>query len=156
LLSGSASPLHKGEKKMAVTSKKQLRTGARTKLKPTPITAPAVEPKRTPDQDENRTRDERWAAMLDTNTFAQLDRERRAELAVCQHILEREHGCTTPFEEFFSTLITWVSLNSWPTPDRVAQDLETFKQNFEDMERDARLFVGSYYREVEIEEIDAA
>jgi hypothetical protein len=30
---------------MAVTSKKQLRTGARTKFKPTPITAPAAEPK---------------------------------------------------------------------------------------------------------------
>lgn len=88
--------------------------------------------------------------------FGELDVRRRAALAVCNYILERHCGCYTPLEELVWQLITDVQLGMWPTPARVAGYAEEFRQNFEDMDRDARLFVETYPVKPEAKQTDAA
>jgi len=81
------------------------------------------------------------AATLDLKDLG--DRE-RAFLAICQKIYRRHSGCTSPFENFFWSLVFSIERGHWPTPDDVEHDLGTFKDDFEDMSRQARYFAESY------------
>jgi hypothetical protein len=98
-------------------------------------------------------RDARIAATLDLKG---LDDSERAFLATCQMILRRWTGCNAPFEEFFRCLVLRVESNMWPTPEDVERELKTFKENFEDMRRDARNFLETYRDELEPWRITAA
>jgi len=82
------------------------------------------------------------AAELD---IVDLDDTERAFLAVCQRIYGRHSGCNSPFENFFYSLVLRIELGgSWPTPEVVADELETFKKEFEDMHGDAVAFFETY------------
>lgn len=83
----------------------------------------------------------RIGATLD---LKELDDADRAFLATCQKIQRRWAGSNTPFEEFFNELVTRVQHGRWPTPDDVQRELETFRENFEDMQRDVALFRETY------------
>jgi len=85
--------------------------------------------------------DARLASTLDLKDLS--DRE-GAFLATCQKIYRRDFGCVTPFEEFFWSLVINVEDDRWPTPDDVARELAIFRENFEDMDKWARVFVASY------------
>ena len=75
---------------------------------------------------------------------ADLPVSERAFLAACQRIYRRHSGCTSPFENFFWSLVQSVQHDTWPTPENVARDFDTFKDDFETMDRWARLFVEAY------------
>jgi hypothetical protein len=86
----------------------------------------------------------RKAAAAATLNLKNLDETERAFLATCQKIYRRHSGCTSPFEEFFRILVLNVEHDTWPTPDDVSHELESFKRDFEDMDERARIFVESY------------
>ena len=86
-------------------------------------------------------RQARIGATLDLKDLGDSE---RAFLATCQKIYRRDRGSITPFEEFFSGLIVRVEVGMWPTPDDVAVELGTFKENFEDARECAGKFVEAY------------
>ena len=65
-------------------------------------------------------------------------------LATCQRIYRADGGCTTPFEEFFTKLAISVQVGRWPSPDQVRKELETFDEDFADMQRCAIRFLNHY------------
>ena len=81
------------------------------------------------------------AATLDLKDSSDAE---RAFLATCQKIYRRDHGCVTPFEQFFWGLVVLAENDLWPTPDRVACELATFRDDFDDMDKWARVFVETY------------
>jgi hypothetical protein len=83
----------------------------------------------------------RLSATLDLKGLS--DRE-RAFLATCQKLDRRWNGSNNPFEDFFHNLVASVWRDSWPTPDDVAQELDEFRKNFDDMRRDAASFLEAY------------
>jgi hypothetical protein len=106
------------------------------KTKPSPVEIP---------QAEWQARDElRRAALSAGFVGAGLDDRERAFLGACQQIYRQDTGSNTPFEEFFRNVVLHVQLTSWPTPDDVEHDLETFRKNFDDMKRDCAAFIKAY------------
>jgi hypothetical protein len=98
-------------------------------------------------RDRENKFDIREAEAAKTLDLKDLDDCERAKLATCQKILRRDTGCNSPFEEFFGNLVFQALFGRWPTPDDVASKLETFKDNFESMQRDARSFLEAYPEE---------
>jgi hypothetical protein len=90
------------------------------------------------------TSNERRVRIDSTLVLANLDDFERAFLATCQKIYRQGRGCVSPFEEFFSSLVTCVKFGDMPTPDDVASDLETFRENFDSMRQSARQFTEAY------------
>jgi hypothetical protein len=111
------------------------RRAAATKTQPA-----AVEPINR-DEEDIAAKDARIAATLDLKDLGDSE---RAFLATCQKLYRRHSGCTSPFEEFFWSLVLDVERGHWPTPDDVARELETFKDDFDDMSRWARYFLEAY------------
>ena len=83
------------------------------------ITPAAVEPINRGVVDDAAARTARIAATLDLKGLSDSE---RAFLATCQRIYRRHSGFTSPFEEFFWTLVISVEFGSWPTPDDVADE----------------------------------
>ncbi len=83
----------------------------------------------------------RLASTLDLKN---LDDVERAFLATCQKIERRFTGCNSPFEEFFHNLVRCVQRSEWPTPEDAAAELDTFREHFDDMRRDAAWFLEAY------------
>ena len=83
----------------------------------------------------------RIAATLDLKGLSDSE---RAFLATCQRIYRRHTGCTSPFENFFWSLAFSVQCGNWPTPDDVAEELGSFKENFADVVRWAHDFYEAY------------
>jgi hypothetical protein len=90
---------------------------------------------------EVRARDARLAATLDLQNLS--DRE-RAFLAICQKLHRGDRGCDTPFEEFFCHLVFLIEHDRWPTPDDVAEELDSFRENFKWMRETAKSFFEAY------------
>ena len=97
-------------------------------------------------EESYEARNARLAATLDLTDISDPE---RAFLATCQRIYHRDRGSVTPFEHFFWSLVFSVQHDNWPTPDDVEQGLGTFKDDFEDMDKWARVFVDSYPTPVE-------
>jgi len=87
---------------------------------------------------------ERNAEVAATLDLIGLDDAERAFLATCQKIYRRDTGCNSPFEEFFTMLVGSIESGYWPDPDHVEHELESFRQNWDDMKRDASRFMEAY------------
>ena len=98
-------------------------------------------PPRAEWREEHAATQARWAASLNLKKLSERD---LAFLAVCQKIHSRWTGCGAPFEEFFVDLVHRVGDGRWPTPDDVVRELGSFRENFEDMRRDAAAFLEAY------------
>ncbi len=83
----------------------------------------------------------RVAATLD---LQDLDVLERAFLATCQKIYRRDSGSTSPFENFFFSLVVRVESGRWPTPDEVASELEEFREDLDLMRKWTRSFLEAY------------
>jgi hypothetical protein len=83
-------------------------------------------------------------AVAATLNLVGLDDYERAFLATCQKIYRQDAGSTTPFEEFFDGLALAVEMGRMPTPDEVEDVLKQFRMNWNDMKRDAKLFLDAY------------
>lgn len=103
---------------------------------------PKNTPKTKPASEESY--EERNARLAATLNLKDLDDRERAFLAICQKIHDRYTGCNSPFEEFINALVRYVARGEWPTPDDAARELETFREHFDDMRRDAAWFRESY------------
>jgi hypothetical protein len=86
----------------------------------------------------------RNAELAATLNLANLSDRDRAFLATCQKIYERDSGASSPFEQFFCYLVTFVENGHWPTPSDVQQELEEFQSHFECMQRETRYFREAY------------
>jgi len=106
------------------------------KKKPTPI-------KEAPlgSREREVLQDAAWRARL---SLRDLDDHERIFLAACQSLHRNDTGCNTPFEEFFRKLVLLVQIGRMPTPDMVEREMEEFRENFEDMERDTLIFLRNY------------
>jgi len=95
---------------------------------------------------ENDLRRKKQAAALIT---AGLREYERAFLATCQLLFRSDTGCNTPFEKFFRNIVLHVQICGWPTPEDVESELQDFKRNFRDMQRDAESFRKAYLPKAE-------
>jgi len=92
--------------------------------------------------DENwEAKNARIGATLDLQDIPDSE---RAFLATCQKIHRRERGCDSPFEEFFAHLVFLVERGQWPTPDDVADNLKTFREEFAYMRESSKNFIEAY------------
>ena len=93
---------------------------------------------------------EEWHDRLEASkslNLLNLEDDERAFLGTCQRAFRNFHGCSTPFEEFFWSLVHSYTRGRPLTPDWVAAELDTFRTNFEDMKRDVEIFIGHYPEE---------
>lgn len=83
------------------------------------------------------------AAMLKLENLPDYE---RSFLATCQRLYRQSRGCSTPFEEFFTNLVRQVEFEDGPlpTPEYVADKLEVFRQNWEDMKHEVIQFLEAY------------
>ncbi len=111
---------------------------------------PAATPEPTPETkvknylSKNEQYREDQAKLASTLVIVNLDDNERSYLAVAQDLYRGHSGCTTPFNEFIRGLLLSVEMGRWPTPDDVAHELETFRDNFESAKSDMAAFTQAY------------
>lgn len=105
--------------------------------------APIQKPEHPQEDWRDACRRQRLEASKGLNLL-NLEDDERAFLGTCQRLYHNFHGCSTPFEEFFWSLVGIYTTSGAPTPDCVTGELETFRTNFKDMKRDVDIFMKNY------------
>lgn len=75
--------------------------------------------------------------------LAGMDTHEVRQIAWYADIEEAKCGCDTPAEEFITGLVLCYQIRGL-TPDDVAHDLESFRENFDSMAKAARVFSARY------------
>ena len=102
-------------------------------------------------QEESAAKNARIGATLDLIDISDVE---RAFLATCQKIKRRDSGSTSPFENFFFSLVVSVENGLWPTPDDVARELEEFREDFECMSNWTKAFLEVYPQKPAASEVE--
>jgi hypothetical protein len=94
----------------------------------------------------SKERDRAEGAASARFVTSDLDNRERAFLSVCQQMYREDHGCDTPFQNFFHLLVLGIEHGRWPTPDDVRDGLIEFEENWQAMHLEARRFAERYAR----------
>ena len=113
-------------------------------------------------EEANRALQQRKAPERRKDLFAEiraaeLDEEGEEVLRTVLRLLSENHGCSTPWQEFFVGLLGFASRRAL-TPDEVSDRVDGFRDNFESGIRDAALVLRDYPAEMkkELAELIAA
>ncbi|HEX4276447.1 MAG TPA: hypothetical protein VHZ74_13885 [Bryobacteraceae bacterium] len=88
-------------------------------------------------------------APLTAEQLLELRDDQRVNLAHFATILKNDAGCTSPAEEFIMSLVRYHGTAIVPlTPANIKDDLQTFRENFEQTLESTRHFVSLYPAEV--------
>jgi hypothetical protein len=88
-------------------------------------------------------------APLTAEQLLELRDDQRVNLAHFATILRNDSGCTSPAEEFIMSLVRYHATAIAPlTPANIEDDLQTFRENFEQTLESTRHFVSLYPAEV--------
>ena len=89
-------------------------------------------------------------SLLDEIVDADLRDYQEQHLRTFLRLLSEDHGCSTPWQEFLVGLINLAAVRVL-TPDEVANELDTFRDNWQTGIRDAALVLRDYPAEMKAE-----